>query len=118
MSLTAAILSSVRPVLPGALIDFGLKHYLNRRYSSIGKVSILKVEPAARKVFAELLLQGESEPIQVTVERYELTESAGRLFIEVLEVKASLAWVNALAPLLLKDRKFVLPDLARIAFAV
>jgi hypothetical protein len=116
VSFISAILSGIRPVLPAPLIDFGLKQYLNGRYSSIGKISNLKVDAAARKVFMEIGLHGESEPLQVTIERYEVTEKEGRLFLEVLEFKASRAWVSALAPLLLKDRKFALPEFAKLAF--
>ena len=117
VGLASAILGGLRPILPAGLVDCGLRHFLNNRYSNIGKLSVLRVDSPAGKVFMELELRGEPAPLQITIERYDVTESEGRLFIEILELHASREWVNALAPLVFKDRKFALHEFARLAFA-
>jgi hypothetical protein len=115
--MSSSILSGVRSLVTGSLAELGLKEYLNRRYSSVGKVLSLKIDKTARKVCIELELNGESQPVQVTIERYELIETNDGLFLEIKELSSSRAWLTSLAPLLLKDKKFPLPKIARTVLA-
>ena len=111
-------MGAVRPVMPAALIEFSLKEYLNRRYSDIATIRELKLDLDAKRISLEIGLKGEAEPVKINVERYEVSESDGKLYLEVLDVTASREWLNALAPLLLKGKKIALPPMARMVFSV
>jgi hypothetical protein len=111
-------MGAVRPAMPAALIEFSLKEYLNRRYSEVGTVWELKLDLEAKRISLEIELKGETEPVKFTVERYEVSESDGKLFLEILDITASRQWLQALTPLLLKGKKIALPPMARMVFAV
>jgi hypothetical protein len=73
----------------------------------------LQIDSTSRRASVTLKLKGEAQPIQLTVERYELSVSGGKTFIELKGFSASREWITALAQKYLMGRKFEVPEYIR-----
>src|SRR5580692_8587280 len=110
MGLLNKILKTAGSLVPDSVVAKSAREYFNRNYSSIGVMTGLQIDSTNRRASATLELKGETQPIQVTVERYELSVSEGKTFIELKEVTASREWLTALARQALIGRKIKLPE--------
>ena len=63
-----------------------------------------------RRAIVEFELKGETQPLLITISRYELTVADGKTFIEMHELTTSREWLTLLGQRLLKGRKFELPE--------
>ena len=77
---------------------------------SYGSMTRLKLDTAARTIEAELELKGETEPLRLHVQEYELRQESGRAFIIIKSIDTSREWLTTLARDFAVDRPFELPD--------
>ena len=68
------------------------------------------LDSKTKRIEMEVLLDGEKEPLSITVGRYELTEEHGRYFLKIHDVSASRAWIETLAASSLEGKAFEIPD--------
>ena len=75
-----------------------------------GALTDLKLDTSARWMQAELQLKGETEPVRIRVQEYELREENGRAFIVIKAVDSSREWLTTLLRDFAVDKPFELPD--------
>ncbi|MDB6068789.1 MAG: hypothetical protein JWR26_4997 [Pedosphaera sp.] len=113
MSLLTTILKVIGPMVPTPMVERGLREYFNNRFKSLGTMTKLQIDSTNKKATLELDLKGETQPLQITINRYELTTVGGKMFIEIKEFETSREWINSLAKPLLKGKTFEVPELAK-----
>ena len=98
-----------------AMASRAAQSFVNSRISRYGQLQDFKIDSSAHRVEATCQLHGESEPIRVVVERYEIAERGGRKFIEVKAVHCARPWLQALLEDYAVDRPVELPPWAASA---
>lgn len=68
MSIFGKIIKSLDQLTGSA----GIKLFINRQYGEYGKMIELKIDNKNKKVIASVLLKGESSPIEVRIDNYEI----------------------------------------------
>ena|SRR5688572_19516946 len=74
-----------------------------------GRVTDLKLNSATGELDVTLDLKGEVEPLRVHIQKYDLSEDAGRTFLTIRQIVTSRAWLTALAENLALNRPLELP---------
>lgn len=113
MDWLATILKTVGPAVPASMSAWALRKYFNHNFKSFGVMTNLQIDSANKRASLDLDLKGETQPLRVTINRYELTSEGGQTFIEFKEVDTSREWINYLAGQFLKGRKFAVPEIAQ-----
>jgi hypothetical protein len=109
MSLFTAILETVRPLLPDRATVWAARQYFNFRFQPLGEMTNLQIDAAKKTASLDLDLKGETQPLHITIERYELTTAGEKTFIEIKKFNTSREWINSLAREFLDGRKFEVP---------
>jgi hypothetical protein len=113
MSLFTSILKAVRPLVPDAAVQWGAREYFNHRYNSLGTMTTLQIDSTNKKASFDLELKGETQPVRITINQYELTTVGDKTLIEVREVNTSREWLTVLARQFLLGKKFEVPEVVR-----
>jgi hypothetical protein len=74
------------------LVERAVAHRLQR----YGRMLNLSIDSKTKRISLEILLKGETEPMTVRIDEYELTTAAGADFILIKKASASREWVDAL----------------------
>ena len=74
-----------------------------------GRVTDLKLNSDAGELDVTLELKGESEPLCVHIQEYELIEERGRMYLLIHRIVTSRSWLTALAENLAVGRKLKIP---------
>jgi hypothetical protein len=89
--------------------------HCNQLLERYGTVQDLRIDSARRSMEIVCLLEGETSPITVTVERYEITDAGGDKFVHIGASRCSRPWVQHFLEDHLYGRKFPLPAWAAAA---
>jgi hypothetical protein len=111
MSIFNKLLKTAGSFMPDSMIAQSARDYFNRNYSAIGTITSLEINTTQRRASVDLELKGEMQPVHIAIERYELSTSDGKKFIELKEVTASREWIVQLARQCLIGKKFVVPEM-------
>lgn len=85
-------------------ISASVKHYLNLfLIKEYGQMLKLEINPTTKTMNLEVLLKGETEPVQVHVGRFECVSSNGNSGLTLTDVTTSKDWMNALVANLFSD---------------
>ena len=90
-------------------------HHCNTLLARYGEVQALTIDSARRRMEVVCLLEGESAPITVTVEKYEITDEGGEKFVSVAGSRCARPWVQHFLEDHIYGRKFPLPSWAAAA---
>ena len=82
-----------------------LKGAWNMKLSKIGKIRQLHLDSGAKKISMEIVLRGESEPIWIEVERYEIV--GDELYIK--EFRSSKEWIEGVFENFLSQKPIKIP---------
>ena len=77
-----------------------------------GELTALRLNSSERSADAEILLKGETSPINVRVSEYELSREGQRVFITVRRLTTSREWLTNLARRFLVGKRIELPPAA------
>ncbi|HZQ45838.1 MAG TPA: hypothetical protein VFC07_02405 [Verrucomicrobiae bacterium] len=113
MNLLTTILKAIGPLVPDSVTGWGLREYFNHNYKLLGTMTTLQIDSTNKRATLDLELKGETQPLRVNINRYELTSAGDKTFIEIKEVNTSREWINVLAGGFLKGRKFEVPEIAK-----
>jgi hypothetical protein len=113
MGFLTSIFETVRPLLPDSAVAWGAREYFNHRYQSLGQMTTLQIDSANKKASFDLELKGESQPLHITINRYELTTTGDKTLIEIKEFHTSREWINVVAGNFLKGKKFEVPEVVK-----
>ncbi len=113
MNLLTSFIKAVAPLVPDSAVALGGREYFNRRHGTWGTLTSLQIDTKNQKAALDLELKGETRPLRITVERYELTTIGDKNFIEIKEFDTSREWLNVLARDFLKGKKLEVPEAVR-----
>jgi hypothetical protein len=89
--------------------SFVVERAIAHRLQPYGRMLNLSIDSKTKRIRLEVLLQGESEPITITIDEYEVATAAGADFILVKKASASREWMNALLQDFALGKKIPLP---------
>lgn len=95
--------------------DFALgaavKLWFNQTLKRYGTMTHIQIDSKTKHVEVDLDLRGETTPLHVVIESYQLHSSAGETFIDIGGVHTSREWINCLIEDLLQpgSRRFKVP---------
>lgn len=87
-----------------ALETMGQRHV--ERFGTIVKAHL---DSTNREIRLELLLKGETEPVEVHIRGYEIVAEGDRRFLVARDIEVSREWMAALAREYLAGRRFEIP---------
>ena len=82
---------------------------INNWIREYGEMLKFNLDSKNRCIEVEVMLDGEKEPLEVTVERYELSEEDGKNFLKLYGIKTSRTWIDTVAASYLEGRAFEIP---------
>jgi hypothetical protein len=91
------------------------KAFLNQQIEKFGAVTRLRLDSKQKTISAELSLKGETTPVTINVDSYEVTQTADGAYIAVRRVHASREWIGALLSELVVGRQFKIPRVVGMA---
>jgi len=89
--------------------------HCNNLLARYGSVQELRIDSARQSMEVVCLLEGESAPIAVTVEKYVITDEGGEKFVHVAASRCTRPWVQHFLEDHIHGRKFPLPSWAAAA---
>lgn len=91
------------------------KTYVNNVIARYGKVEDLTIDSKNRRVRVVCVLDGESTPVTVDVDRYVVHSEGEKRFIEVEQCRCSRRWIESLLVDYVRGRRFPVPGWAASA---
>lgn len=88
---------------------------LASRLDRYGKLTELNLRSREKTIHAELLLEGETEPVILRVERYRIIRQGSDFALVIESVTASRVWLENLLQDLLVDKPLPVPPVALLA---
>lgn len=98
-----------------SLTSAAAKSMIASRLDRYGKLTDLRIRSREKTISAEILLEGELEPVLIQVERYRITGNSGGHAIVVENVIASRAWLQNLLQDLLVEKPMPVPSIILLA---
>jgi hypothetical protein len=95
--------------LKDSALSKGTKTAINTQIKEFGRMLKFDLDSHTKSISLEVMLEGEKEPLEVEVARYELEEEGGRYLLRLYGVKTSRAWINTLAVRYLEGKAFEIP---------
>jgi hypothetical protein len=89
--------------------------FINERIARYGKVQRLKLDSNRKQIEAVCLLEGEDQPITVSVGRYHVEQVGGKSFIQISQCTCSRPWLQNLLADFADGRRIELPSWAASA---
>ena len=87
----------------------GAKIALNKYISKYGNITRLSLNSRFKSMELEIFLDGDSKPISVNIENYELVERDSNYYLKLSGIKTSKSWINTLAYEYLEAKEFSIP---------
>ncbi|MBN2298746.1 MAG: hypothetical protein JXM72_09135 [Deltaproteobacteria bacterium] len=84
-----------------ALMALG-ESYIDR----FGKILNLRLDSKNNEIHIEIMLRGESTPLEIHIKGYTIIEEGGEHFIAAEKIHVSREWINALAREYIQGRRF------------
>lgn len=106
------VTQQLRRVLRGskdAALGFGARAYVNSRLRGIGEMTELSIDTKKRAFRVRLDLVGETRPIEIHVEKYELKQAGAATRLKVVEATASRPWLTEALQQFVVGRSFTIP---------
>lgn len=92
------------------LIASTLPTVLNRSYlQPYGRIIDFQINTAAKSVEIELELKGETQPVRVNVQEFEIAEQNGKTVVRLKKIATSREWLTRVANDFLIGRPIALP---------
>jgi len=115
MSFLSKLTAIVRPLVSDQTTGWGLREYLNYKIKPLGMITTLQIDTAGQKGSLEINLKGETQPVRITLNRYELTAEGDKHFLEIKDIQTSREWMTVVAVELAKSGKlkFEVPEMAK-----
>ncbi len=85
------------------------KSYLNDVIKTYGEVEELTIDSKQKRVSLTCRLLGETDPITVAIDQYQVEKQDGRSYLIVTQSKATKPWLQAALQVHLHERRIALP---------
>jgi hypothetical protein len=103
------VIGRIGTAMKDGAIGVAIKAWANDRYGDYGEIRAVDVDTRAARIVAKVQMRGEREIIAVTIDRYELIEDNGKLFLKIIKLTTTREWITRLLNRLLDGRRFELP---------
>ncbi len=88
---------------------------VNTKIRKFGTMLDFKLDSRTKTIELEIMLKGETEPLFVKVQRYEILEENGRYFLLAERIVTSREWINVVAESYLQGQRIeIAPRYARL----
>lgn len=98
-----------------ALSSAAARKFIDSRIARYGSVRDLRIDSKQRSVRLVCELLGESDPIEVRVDRYETEEAEGKSYVRAISCSCSRPWITHLLQDFVVGQRFEVPSWARAA---
>jgi hypothetical protein len=103
------VIGRIGKAMKDGAIAVAIKAWANDRYGDYGEIRDVDVDTRAARIVARVQMRGEREIIVVTIDRYELVEDKGKVFLRIIKLTTTREWITRLLNRLLDGRRFELP---------
>ena len=76
-------------------VQASARAFINGKVERFGTVTRLDIDSRQKKISLEILLKGETTPIRVDIDSYEVTKSAEGTWLTIRSARASREWTDA-----------------------
>ena len=90
-------------------VSLGLEKLFKRSAGRFGKILNLNLDSKDKEIHLEILLKGETEPIEVHVKHYEIIREGDKYFIIADDIDISREWMKTLADEYIRAKPFEIP---------
>jgi len=90
-------------------VAVGLKQIIDAKIENFGKVTDLQLNSGQKRLDMTVQLNGETEPLRVTVTNYELVKSGDATVVIFKELHTSREWLNVLWKERIKQFQYEIP---------
>jgi hypothetical protein len=90
-------------------LSAALKKILEPRVRRYGHLTRITLDSSQRSLLAEVLLHGETDPVTLSIGRYDIVSEGGRRFLVMHDIRASREWLERLAQDFLEGRIVRIP---------
>ena len=101
--------------LKDTLASAAARSLLASRIERYGKLTELHLDSKARTITAEVVLEGDAEPVAVHVGRYRIAGEAGTHTVTIEELEVSRPWLKNLLEDVLLGKPLPVPSLLLVA---
>ncbi len=91
-------------------VSLVVERWFSQQIEPFGKLAKLKFNSQDKTLHLEVVLMGESEPIEVSLKDYEILEQSGQTFLVFNQGTASRQWITTAIRTFLLGRRFELPE--------
>lgn len=91
-------------------LSAALKKILEQRVKRYGRLSRIILDSSQRSIQAEVLLHGETEPVTLSIGRYDIITEGEHRFLVMHDIHASREWIERLAQDFLEGRAVRMPS--------
>lgn len=95
-----------------ATVAIAARAFLNTKLHGIGTMTELSIDTKNRVIHVRLDLVGETEPIQIDVPKFEITQRGDQSSITILDASASREWLTEVLRQFVVGKSFPLPPQA------
>ena len=95
-----------------ATVAIAARAFLNTKLHGIGTMTELSIDTKKRLIHVRLDLVGETEPIEIDVTRFELTQHGDQSSITILDANTSRAWLTEVLRQFVVGKSFPIPPQA------
>ena len=85
---------------------------INSRIKEYGEMLELKLDNKAKTARVKVLLKGESEPVEIVVNKYELSKGNGKSSLRILKASSDRLWLDAALRNFVVGKDFNIPEKA------
>jgi len=93
-----------------AALSQGVKMAVNTQIREYGKMLKFNLDSLNKSIEMEVMLDGEKEPLNVKINKYEIIEEGGGHRMKIEGIETSRAWINTVAATYLDGKSFEIPE--------
>ncbi len=105
MSLINKLYTTIFWITPKFVINW----VINSKINDYGKILDYSLDNKNRKIFIKVLLAGENEPIEVSINNYKIRKTDDATFFIANDASSNKEWINALLRNALVGKEFSIP---------
>jgi len=91
-------------------VSLAVQKAFDHNMKGIGKMLEFRLDSQKKTIHFTVMLEGEHEPLEVTVERYTILNEGTKSFILIDAIKTSRKWIDVLSSQYLVGKKMELPQ--------
>lgn len=96
--------------LKDGAMAIALKAFLNEKFKAYGEVLDCQIDTVTASMSLHALLHGESAPVTVTVDRYEVKRDSEGPYIVLHQLASSRAWLTTLLNSFFSGKRYAIPS--------